>query len=76
MGNAFLELVVREVSDQFREDETASVHPLLSEPEGEGWECRRDQFVILKFKSFSVQIPAILLKQGWLQDLTKYFTGH
>ena len=72
--HTLLKLVVRKMSDQFREDESAGVHhPLLRVGDAGS---KVHQFRGSPFKSFPAKIPAMSLGQQGLSVFVKYFTVH
>ena len=72
-GHALLEFLVREMGDQFRENETARVHSLLSI----GIEqCALPLFGLSDFKSFPDRNTARHRDRKDLSLFVKYFTGH
>jgi hypothetical protein len=73
-GHTFLELFVREMGDQFREHEPASMHPPLSA--GAPIRSPHPLLSTLDFKSFPPQKTATLNDRKGLKDFIKYFTGH
>jgi hypothetical protein len=73
-GDTFLKLLVREMGDQFREHEPASMHPPLSD--GAAIRSARPFLALLDFKSFPSETAAILNERKDLRNIIKYFTGH
>jgi hypothetical protein len=73
-GHAFLELLVRQMRDQFREHEPANMHPPLSA----GMPNCPPSYILgrLEFKSFPLEKAANCNKGRDLLDSAKYFTGH
>jgi hypothetical protein len=73
-GHTFLELLVRQMRDQFREHEPANMHPPLSAGMPNCPLC----YILgrLEFKSFPLEKPANYNNGRDLLNLAKYFTGH
>ena len=73
-SHTFLEFFVRQMGDQFREHEPASMHPPLL-----AWgliRSPRPLLAILDFKSFPPKKAAIQKYRKDLWEFAKYFTGH